>query len=163
MSSGFNEPAVLEEEPRDRTKWIWLGVIVLVVLLVAVLGLRRRGAPPVSEVLVKHILISFNAADPADRDRARELAKEIRQRLLDGERFSKLAKEHSNDPFSSKRGGNLGWSQRGSFADKFEEYVWSGPIGEISPVVQTSFGYHVILIVERRLSEVDLYKQQQQS
>ena len=114
-----------------------------------------------SEVYAKHILISFNAGDPADRQRAMELAEQIRQRLLDGESFSKLAKEYSNDPYSSQRGGSLGWSQRGSFTDKFEDYVWNGPVGEISPIVQTNFGYHIIMVMERRLSKVDLYKQQQ--
>lgn len=158
MSSAF-EP--IEQEPKDRTKWIWLGVIGLVVVMILVLRFAPRQAPTVSTVLAKHILISFKAGDPADRARAYEEAQEIKKRLDAGESFSKLAEQYSNDPYSSKRGGLLGWTEKGKFEDKFEEFVWSAPIGQISDIIQTQFGFHIAMVVDRRLSKVDQYNLKQ--
>jgi len=157
MSSGFDEGA---EEPKDRAKWVWLGVLlaiaVMAVLLWAAGNQQFRGK---SVVRAKHILIQFNPRDPADRASALELVTELRQRIRDGERFSALAREFSADAFSSARGGDLGYQPKGAFEDAFEEYAWTAPLNTISEIVTTAHGFHLVVVVNRHLSEADAYEQ----
>ncbi len=108
MSSGFNEPDFdSAAEVKDRTLWWWAAVGILVIAFLGALFIWGRSDPNVSRVRARHILISFDQNDPADRARALERAQELRQRIVDGESFSKLAKEYSNDNFSANRGGDL--------------------------------------------------------
>jgi len=145
------------EEPRDRTKWIWLGVGLLVAAMGAALWVAGRPDPKVSLVRAKHILIQFDKNDPADRTRALNLASDLRERLLRGERFESLAKEYSNDDTSSRRGGDLGYFPKGSFAEEFEKYVWSAPVGQVSDIIETSYGFHLVVVVDRHLADWDRY------
>ena len=115
-----------------------------------------------SKVLAKHILIQFDRNDPADRARAYELAQDVRRRILDGESFSRLAKQYSQDPLSARRGGGLGWGKKGEYEGAVEEYVWRAPIGEVGEVLSTKYGFHIVVVTERLLSEADQYKINQQ-
>lgn len=74
----------------------------------------------------------------------------MRKRILDGERFSTLALLYSEDPGSAKKGGELGFHGRGEFAPEFEAAAFNLRDGEISEVVETEFGYHIIQMIERR-------------
>ena len=142
----------------DRTKWAWLGVIVLIAAMAAVLWLFGHRRPPVSRVNARHILIKCDKSDPVDRGRAIKLITELRQRILDGESFKKLAREYSDDETSRPRGGDLGYHEKGQFEAEFEAYVWSAPIGEVSDVIQTTYGFHIIEVLDRFLSEADRYE-----
>jgi len=146
------------QEPQDRTKWAWLGVIVLMVAMVTVLWLYGHRRPPVSRVNARHILIKCDKADPADRARALKMISEVRRRILDGESFKKLAREYSDDETSRARGGDLGYYEKGKFEEEFEAYVWSAPIREVSDLIQTSYGFHIIEVLDRFLSEADRYE-----
>ncbi len=87
-----------------------------------------------------------------DQEQARALKEitELRRRVVeDGESFSKLA-EKSDDPGSAKQGGSLGWVKRGQMVPEFEAALFRLKNKEISPVVKTEFGYHIIQAVERR-------------
>lgn len=154
MSSISDTP----EGPQDLTKWAWLGVIVLIAAMVVVLWLYGHRRPPVSRVNARHILIKCDKSDPVDRARAIEMISEVRRRILDGESFKKLAREYSDDETSRARGGDLGYHEKGMFESEFEAYVWSGQIGEVSDVIQTSYGFHIIEVLDRFLSEPDLYE-----
>lgn len=81
---------------------------------------------------------------------ARQRITEIRQRLSDGEDFAALAKKYSDDPSSGANGGDLGWQKRGTFVPEFEAVVYNLEKGQISPIVETEFGFHVIQLIERR-------------
>ncbi|MBQ8222150.1 MAG: peptidylprolyl isomerase [Bacteroidales bacterium] len=74
----------------------------------------------------------------------------MRKRILDGERFSTLALLYSEDPGSAKKGGELGFHGRGEFAPEFEAAAFNLRDGEISEVVETEFGFHIIQMIERR-------------
>jgi len=137
---------------------MWLGIGALIVLALVALWAINRTEPDVSRVHAKHILIKFDKTDPVDRARALELVNGLRERIMNGESFSKLAKEYSNDEFSSARGGDLGYYRRGMFEPVFEEHVWSAPIGQLSDVVQSSYGFHLIIVVDRHISETDQYE-----
>ena len=106
----------------------------------------------------QHILVTFDAADPADRARALDLISDLRERILKGERFETLARRYSDDPVSRARGGDLNYYPKGTFAPEFEEYVWNAPIGQLSDVVETSFGFHLIVATDRHLTDADRYE-----
>jgi len=88
---------------------------------------------------------------PVVRDAAATLAlaKELRQRILDGEDFGELAKEYSDDLGSGANGGDLGWFSRGAMVAPFDEAVFSLDVGEISEPVETQFGWHLIEVTDR--------------
>ena len=74
----------------------------------------------------------------------------MRKRILDGERCSTLALLYSEDPGSAKKGGELGFHGRGEFAPEFEAAAFNLRDGEISEVIETEFGFHIIQMIERR-------------
>lgn len=74
----------------------------------------------------------------------------IRKRILDGERFSTMALLYSEDPGSAKKGGELGFHGKGEFAPEFEAAAFNLRDGEISEVIETEFGFHIIQMIERR-------------
>lgn len=75
----------------------------------------------------------------------------IRKRILEGESsFSTMAILYSEDPGSAKKGGELGFTGRGEFAPEFEAAAFNLRDGEISEVIETQFGFHIIQLIERR-------------
>jgi len=103
-------------------------------------------------VEARHILI---AVKPDDDKAAKALkmkkAEKIRDQLVEkkGENFEVIAAEVSDCPSKSK-GGMLGVFGRGQTVPAFEEAAFSQKVGEIGPVVETSFGYHVIEVLDRK-------------
>ncbi len=86
-----------------------------------------------------------------EKAKARAQIEQLRQRIVDkGESFAELAKKYSDDPGSGMQGGDLGWQKRGVFVPEFEAAVYKLEPGQISPVVETEFGFHVIQLIERR-------------
>ncbi|MFT7031847.1 MAG: peptidyl-prolyl cis-trans isomerase SurA [Cyclobacteriaceae bacterium] len=73
----------------------------------------------------------------------------IRDRILAGESFSDLAKQFSMDPGSGSKGGALGFFKRGELAPEYEATALGQKPGDISPPVETQFGFHIIQLVER--------------
>ncbi|MBR6437761.1 MAG: peptidylprolyl isomerase [Bacteroidales bacterium] len=74
----------------------------------------------------------------------------LRSRILKGERFSTLALLYSEDPGSAKKGGELGFKGRGELVPEFEAAAFALKDGEISEVVETEYGFHIIQLIERR-------------
>jgi peptidyl-prolyl cis-trans isomerase C len=101
------------------------------------------------QVAARHILISTEGLESeSEIESARERAEEVRRQLLDGADFAELAKEKSEGP-SASRGGDLGTFPRGQMVGPFEEAAFSLSEGEISEVVETRFGFHVIQVTEK--------------
>lgn len=83
-----------------------------------------------------------------------EEAKKVKERLKKGEDFAKLAKEVSTDPGTKDRGGDLGYFSRGKMVKPFEDAAFSlKKKGEISDIVQTQFGFHIIKLEDRKPAE----------
>jgi peptidyl-prolyl cis-trans isomerase C len=98
------------------------------------------------QVRVRHILVAARACEPEAR--ARELLAQARQ---PGASFAALAKANSDDPGSAARGGDLGFFGRGKMAPAFEAAAFAlQKPGDLSDVVKTQFGYHVIRLEERK-------------
>jgi parvulin-like peptidyl-prolyl isomerase len=111
-----------------------------------------------SQARVKHILVTFKQGDPVDRARALELINDLQRRLKNGDSFGKLAKQYSNDSFSSARGGDLGYQARGIYSKNFENYVWSAPIGQLSDIIETEHGFHIVEVTDRFVAKADEYE-----
>lgn len=112
-----------------------------------------------NEVRASHILISTlddNGEVLADDQKAQklELSQEILQKAKAGEDFAALAKEYSEDPGSAVDGGDLGFFPQGVMVAEFNDKAFSMEIGEISDIVETSFGYHIIYLTDK-LDEVE--------
>lgn len=80
----------------------------------------------------------------------KERLNEMRQRILAGERFSTLAVLYSEDPGSARKGGELGFYGRGELYPEFEAVAFKLRDGEISEIVETEAGFHIIQMIERR-------------
>ena len=98
--------------------------------------------------LSRHILLIPSTI--RDEESTKVEINEIRSRIIDGEDFSNLAKEFSEDPGSGSQGGELGWLGKGVLALEFEETMISMNIGEISPVFETQFGFHFLEVLDTR-------------
>ena len=94
------------------------------------------------QVRVSHILIS--AEDDEEDVPARKKAEDLLKQIRGGANFAALAAEHSNDIGSSQRGGDLGFFGKGKMVPEFEEVAFSLKPGQISDLVRTPFGYHII-------------------
>ena len=91
----------------------------------------------------------------AERERVRDELNELRERILKGESFSMLAKLYSQDPGSASKGGDLGFFERGRMVKEFEVAAFSLKPGEVSSVIETKYGYHLIQTIERRGNTVN--------
>jgi len=100
-----------------------------------------------------HVLISADQkATPEEKKKAKEKAEAVRKRVAGGEDFATVAKAESNCPSASK-GGDLGYFGKGQMVPEFEKAAAALKIGELSSVVESPFGYHIIKVTERKPSE----------
>jgi len=74
----------------------------------------------------------------------------IRQKIIDGENFAKMANDYSEDPGSAKSGGELGWYGKGVFAAEFEKVMVEIEPNVISEIFETEFGYHFLEVIDKR-------------
>lgn len=104
---------------------------------------------------LSHILLNIQAGEEATKA-ARAKAEELLTRIRAGENFAELAGKFSEDPGSQKRGGELGFIQRGDFVREFEEAAFALQPGEISGLVQSQFGIHIIQMIDRRGEKINV-------
>ena len=120
---------------------------------------RTQG--PGVEVHARHILLQApNDATDAQRDSIKRVAEGLRQQAAGGADFAALARQHSQEPGADQSGGDLGFFGRGRMVPQFEEAAFALQPGQISPVVETPFGYHVIKVEERRNRELGAEREQ---
>lgn len=105
-------------------------------------------AEMVQQSKVRHILIKPNQI--RNLDEARQIVTDFRERILAGESFEELAKEHSEDIGNSLKGGDLGWVLPGQMVPPFEAMMNRTEVGEISEPVETRFGWHILKVDDRK-------------
>lgn len=126
--------------------------------LIQLLGKREQ----VDKVVIKqtqarHILIKTN--ELVSEDEARQKLTQARQRIVMGESFEKLAKTYSEDG-SAAKGGDLGWISPGDTVPDFEQAMDRLKPGELSAIVKSPFGLHLIQVIERRDQDVTEQRRQ---
>ena len=104
----------------------------------------------VSEVVIEPVI------SEAERDRVRQELAELRERIVKGEKFSTMARIYSQDPGSSLKGGELGFFGRGDMVAEFEAAAFALKPGEVSPIVETKFGFHILQLIERRGNTINV-------
>ena len=111
------------------------------------------GAKDYEQVKARHILIAPKGSPAAQAgkkeltdDEAKAKAEDLRKQILAGASFDELAKKESDDAGSGARGGDLGSFGHGQMVPEFEEAAFKAKVGEITPVVKTQFGYHIIKV-----------------
>ncbi len=101
-------------------------------------------------VKASHILIKVDAAaTDAQKSEARKKIQEVQKKAQEGEDFAALAKTYSEGP-SGPRGGDLGYFRRGQMVKPFEEAAFSMKTNEVSDIVETKFGYHLIKVGDKQ-------------
>ena len=111
------------------------------------------------QVRVRHILIKVDPqADETQRAASQTKLKDIQNRLKKGEDFESLAKEFSQCP-SSTEGGDLGYFSKGQMVKPFEAAAFALKPGEVSDIVETQFGYHLIQCVDKKTKAKIAYEE----
>lgn len=107
---------------------------------------EKFGQP--KRVKVRHILIKTDARDKEGTAKAKQRAESVREEAAKGKDFAQLAKQNSEDPGTKDRGGEIGFISKGMVVPEFEQAAFSMKAGEISGVIQTQFGFHILKVDE---------------
>ncbi len=104
-----------------------------------------------TEVKASHILIKLNPdANPEDTLKAFNKINDIRNKILSGKDFGQMAFQYSEDPSAKKNKGELGYFTGFMMVYPFESTAYNTPVGEVSRIIRTRFGYHIIKVEDKR-------------
>lgn len=109
-----------------------------------------------SEVKASHILISTkdlasgSALSEEEKAKKETLAREVLEKAKSGKNFAELAKTYSDDTVSAKQGGDLGYFTRERMVKPFSDAAFSLKVGEISDLVESEYGYHIIKVIDKK-------------
>ncbi len=106
----------------------------------------------IEQTKVRHILLKPSAI--RSDEQCKQLAAELRQRVLNGADFAALARQYSEDIGSAMEGGELGWTNPGQLVAAFQRAMDATKIGEISEPFQSRYGWHILLVEDRRKQDV---------
>jgi peptidyl-prolyl cis-trans isomerase D len=105
-------------------------------------------------VHARHILLSTTGKSDADKVMIKAKAEDLSKQLKAGGDFAKLAEANSEDPGSKSKGGDLGWVVRGQMVKEFEDTTFALKPKEISNVITTQYGFHIIQVMEKETAHL---------
>jgi peptidyl-prolyl cis-trans isomerase D len=108
-------------------------------------------------VKVRHILIKTQGKPKEDAPKLKAKADNVLKQLQQGASFADLAKKDSDDPGSAEKGGELGWIVRGQTVPNFEKAAFSLPPGQLSNVIETEYGYHIIQVEDKQAAHTQSF------
>lgn len=111
---------------------------------------------PNAQVRARHILFRLPPNGTAEqRDSVIAVARQVREQAVTGTDFAQLAREHSEDPGSAAQGGDLGMFGRGQMVGPFEDAAFALQVGQISELIETPYGFHIIKVEEKALPDFE--------
>jgi peptidyl-prolyl cis-trans isomerase C len=109
-------------------------------------------------VKARHILIGFKGDMTEDQKKElRKKADDVLKKAKGGDDFAQLASEYSDDPGSKTKGGELGYFPKGNMVPEFENAAFNLKPGEISNVIETPYGYHIIKVEDKKAAEMPAF------
>ena len=109
-------------------------------------------------VKARHILIGFKGDMTEDQKKElRKKADDVLKKAKGGDDFAQLASEYSDDPGSKTKGGELGYFPKGNMVPEFENAAFNLKPGEISNVIETPYGYHIIKVEDKKAGEMPAF------
>src|SRR5919204_1014489 len=106
------------------------------------------------QVRARHILFKVASSATAEQEaQVRTRAEAVLAALRNGEDFATLAKQYSEDTATAEQGGDLGYFPRGQMVAPFEDAAFSLPVGQISDVIRTPFGWHILQVEDKRAAD----------
>lgn len=109
---------------------------------------KQSSGHTITAYLPQHILIAVNS-QTSDKEALAKI-RELRSRISQGESFESVARANSQDPGSAAKDGILGWAVDGMMVPEFENAMKSLPVGALSEPVRSSYGYHLIKVLQTR-------------
>ncbi len=109
------------------------------------------------QVRARHILLKAGSyASAEQKAEAKKKAEALQKRAAAGADFAELARKNSGDAITAKKGGDIGFLKKGTMPEPFDEALFSMEVGQISEVVETPYGYHVIEVLAIREGDVPI-------
>jgi peptidyl-prolyl cis-trans isomerase D len=105
-------------------------------------------------VMARHILLMTQNKSAEDTKKLEAKAADLLKQVKGGADFAELAKKNSDDPGSAPKGGDLGWVNKGQMVPNFENTAFSLKKGEISNVIKTEYGFHIVQVTDREDARV---------
>lgn len=118
-------------------------------------SLSADSIPSIEEQYELGVIVKQPSVSKEELDATRERLKGLRERILNGENFNALAVLYSEDPGSARKGGEIGFVGRGQLYSEYEATAFSLKKGQISDIVKTQAGYHIIQLIERRGEQIN--------
>jgi peptidyl-prolyl cis-trans isomerase D len=112
-----------------------------------------------SQVHVQHILFKTVGKTDAEVEEIRKTAEDVLKQARKGAKFDELAKKYSEDPGSKDKGGDLSWIRQGQTVPEFEKAAFSLAPGQISDLVKTQYGFHIIKVLEKQTAHTKPFEE----
>jgi peptidyl-prolyl cis-trans isomerase D len=112
-----------------------------------------------SQVHVQHILFKTVGKTDAEVEEIKKTAEDVLKQAKKGAKFDELAKKYSEDPGSKDKGGDLGWIRQAQTVPEFEKAAFSLAPGQISDLVRTQYGFHIIKVLEKQTAHTKPFEE----
>jgi peptidyl-prolyl cis-trans isomerase D len=112
-----------------------------------------------NRVHVQHILFMTVNKPDAEVEETRKKAEDVLKQVKKGGKFDELAKKYSEDPGTRDKGGDLGWIVGGQTVPEFQKVAFSLPVGQVSELVKTQYGFHIIKVLDKETAHTKPFEE----